>query len=66
MDLAITRAAFSSASDNVNIVAINNPFIDLNDWVYMFQYDSIHGKFNITVKTENGKFVINGKSITIF
>nr|XP_025874703.1 glyceraldehyde-3-phosphate dehydrogenase-like [Vulpes vulpes] len=34
--------------------------------VYRFQYDSTHGKFHCTVKAENRKLVINGKSISIF
>uniref|UniRef100_A0A8C2MBP0 glyceraldehyde-3-phosphate dehydrogenase (phosphorylating) n=1 Tax=Cricetulus griseus TaxID=10029 RepID=A0A8C2MBP0_CRIGR len=60
----VARAAFTT--DKVEILAINEPFIDLNYMGYIFQYDSTHGKLKGTVKAENGKFVINGKAITVF
>ncbi|KAK7825284.1 hypothetical protein U0070_009773 [Myodes glareolus] len=60
----VTKAAFISGK--VDIVAINNCFIDHNYMVYMCQDDSIHGKLNGTVNTEDGNLVINGTTITIF
>ncbi|KAL6064939.1 hypothetical protein STEG23_026963 [Scotinomys teguina] len=60
----VTRAALNSGK--VDNVAINDPFIDLNYMVYIFQCDFTQGKFHSTAKTENGKLVINGKAISIF
>merc|ERR1712156_726157 len=48
------------------VVAINDPFIPLDYMVYMFKYDSTHGKFKGEVK-EDGKFLyVNGNKITVF
>ncbi|XP_006642411.1 glyceraldehyde-3-phosphate dehydrogenase [Lepisosteus oculatus] len=60
----VTRAAVTSGK--VEVAAINDPFIDLEYMVYMFKYDSTHGRFHGEVKTEGGKLVINGKPITVF
>ncbi len=51
---------------NVKVVAINDPFIDLDYMVYMLQYDSIHGRFKGQVSVANGKLVVNGNEITVF
>merc|ERR1711988_562386 len=60
----VTRAAMGR--EDVNVVAINDPFIDLDYMVYMYKYDSTHGVFNGTVEAVDGKLVINGKAITVF
>ena len=60
----VTRVC--SGRDDVNVVAINDPFIDLDYMVYMFKYDSTHGQFNGTVEEKGSKLVINGKEISVF
>jgi glyceraldehyde 3-phosphate dehydrogenase len=62
----VTRAAFSAMDKGVKIVAINDPFIDLDYMVYMFKYDSTHGKWKGTVEIKDGKLCIDGNSITCF
>ncbi|EHA99495.1 Glyceraldehyde-3-phosphate dehydrogenase [Heterocephalus glaber] len=49
----VTRVAFNFS--NVDIVLINDLFLDLNHMFYMFQYNFTHLKFNGTVKAENRK-----------
>jgi len=59
----VARAAFEY--EDIEIVAVNDPFIDLEYMVYMFKYDSTHGRFKGTVAIENGKLVVNGKPIAV-
>ena len=59
----VTRAAFYSGKV---IVAISDPFIDLNYMVSIFQYDPTQGKFQRDSQAEKGKLFINRESISIF
>jgi len=54
------------ANPEVQVNAVNDPFIDLDYMVYMFKYDSTHGKFKGDVSTKDGKLVVNGHEITVF
>jgi len=63
----IGRLVLRAALDKgVEVVAINDPFIDLSYMVYMFKHDSTHGRYSQEVKAENGKLVIGGKQIQVF
>lgn len=51
---------------DVSVVAINDPFIDLDYMVYMLKYDTVHGRFNGTVEIKNGKLIVNDREISCF
>merc|ERR1712115_743931 len=63
----IGRLVLRAALDkNVDVVAINDPFIPLDYMVYMFKYDSTHGRYKGEVCVEGDKLKINGKEIAVF
>ncbi|KAF8064058.1 glyceraldehyde-3-phosphate dehydrogenase [Lyophyllum atratum] len=64
----IGRIVFRNALQlkEIEVVAINDPFIDLEYMVYMFKYDSVHGRFKGTVEAKDGKLWIEGKPVTVF
>ncbi|KAG4304435.1 hypothetical protein PORY_002145 [Pneumocystis oryctolagi] len=48
------------------VVAINDPFISLDYMVYMFKYDSVHGRYPRDVKSVDGKLGFCESSIHVF
>uniref|UniRef100_A0AC34QQ43 Glyceraldehyde-3-phosphate dehydrogenase n=1 Tax=Panagrolaimus sp. JU765 TaxID=591449 RepID=A0AC34QQ43_9BILA len=52
----VLRAAVEKGT--VDVVAVNDPFIDLSYMVYMFKYDSTHGRFKGCVSAENGNLIV--------
>lgn len=64
----IGRLVFRASVDNPNVevVGINDPFIDLEYMVYMLKYDTVHGIFKGTIDTKGDKLVVNGKEIAVF
>lgn len=63
----IGRLVFRCALEQgVQVVGINDPFIPPEYMVYMFKYDSTHGKFKGEVTAHENKLVVNGKEIAVY
>jgi len=61
----VMRAALSKS--NINIVAVNDPFIPTNYMKYMLQYDTTHGRFPEDVEVVNESAIsVGGKQIKVF
>ena len=64
----IGRLAFRAAiqREDVEVVGVNDPFMNPEYMVYMLRYDSVHGKFPGTVDFEGNTLIVNGKKIPVF
>jgi glyceraldehyde 3-phosphate dehydrogenase len=66
----IGRLAFRAALGHkeVQVLGINDPFIDLDYMVYMLKYDSVHGQYNgeISIDKASNSLVVDGQKIKIF
>lgn len=64
----IGRLVFRASLErkDIEVVAINDPFITVDYMVYLTKYDSTHGRFKGTVEGKDGQLIVNGRSITVF
>ena len=64
----IGRLVFRATANNPNVqvVGINDPFIDLDYMEYMLKYDTVHGRFDGEISISDGKLVVNGEEISIY
>ena len=64
----IGKLAFQAALEkgDVEVVAINDPFITADYMAYMVKYDTMHGRFNGDIKGEENILTINGEEIKVY
>jgi len=64
----IGRIVFRNAveHDDIDIVAVNDPFIEVKYALYMLKYDSTHGQFKGTVEVDGSDLVVNGKRVKFY
>ncbi len=66
----IGRLVFRAAMENgkVDVVAINDPFIDLDYMAYMLRYDTVHGQYkgDIDICHDSKSLIVDGKAIKVY
>jgi glyceraldehyde 3-phosphate dehydrogenase len=64
----IGRIVFRNAveHDDVEVVAVNDPFIEPKYAEYMLKYDSTHGNFKGTISVSGSDLIVNGKTVKFY
>ena len=64
----IGKLAFQAAlaKEEVEVVAVNDPFVTADYMAYMVKFDTVHGRFNGTIEEKDENLVINGNTIKVF
>ncbi|KAJ9564323.1 hypothetical protein OSB04_000289 [Centaurea solstitialis] len=61
----VARAALQT--DDIELVAVNDPFITTDYMIYMFKYDSVHGQWKKEIKVKDSNTLLFGdKPVKIF
>lgn len=56
----------ASIERGAEVVAVNDPFLNVDYMVYLFKYDSTHGRFKGCVSADGGNLVVNGTKIAVY
>ena len=60
----VCRAALNN--DDIEVVAINDPFVSPDQMAYLFKYDSVHGEYIGSVSSSDSTLTLNGREIKVF
>ncbi|KAG6572481.1 Glyceraldehyde-3-phosphate dehydrogenase GAPCP2, chloroplastic, partial [Cucurbita argyrosperma subsp. sororia] len=56
----------ATSRNDIDVVAVNDPFVDAKYMAYMFKFDSTHGNFKGTINiVDDSTLEINGKQIKV-
>ena len=64
----IGKLAFQAAlkKEEVEVVAINDPFLAADYMAYMTKYDTVHGRFEGAVTENGGNLEVNGREVKVY
>ena len=66
LKLPSLKSCSSANASFLEVVAVNDPFMDLEYMVYMLKYDSVHKMYPGTVEKGENALIVDGKKISIF
>ncbi len=55
----------SLTRDDIEIVGINDPFLDPDYMAYLVEYDTVHGRYRGDVSVQDGKLVVDGRASAV-
>jgi len=59
----VLRAALEYSE--IEVVAINDPFMNPAYMQYLLRYDTVHGQFKGTIEVEGNDLILNGKKVVV-
>jgi glyceraldehyde 3-phosphate dehydrogenase len=59
-------ARVAAQHSEVQLVAVNDPFLSLENMVYLFKYDTVHGRYDGKVEEADGSLSINDHKVKVF
>ena len=51
--------------DDIEVVSVNDPFLDPSYMAYMLKFDSVHGRLAAEVSSDDSGFIVNGSKIKV-
>ncbi|MBL7077240.1 MAG: type I glyceraldehyde-3-phosphate dehydrogenase [Kiritimatiellae bacterium] len=51
--------------DDIEVVGINDPFLDAEYMAYLLKYDTVHKRYNGDVSVKDGQLVVDGKACAV-